>query len=68
MVNGSNNGLLIGLQVFGTLFVVLLAFLGMTAWIVKRIDAVAERLGDGLITMGERIARMEGKLDSKADK
>lgn len=68
MVNAGSNGLLVGLQVFGTLFIVLLAFLGMTAWIVKRIDAVAQRLGDGLQAMGERIARMEGKLDSKADK
>lgn len=51
-------GATLGLQIFGTLFIILLAFLGMTAWIIRRIDRVA----DLVIDIVERLSKVEGQL------
>lgn len=59
MFESSSNALLVGLQIFGTLFIVLLAFLGMTAWIIRRVDRVMELV----IDLSERTARLEGKIE-----
>lgn len=62
----SSNSILVGLQIFGTIFFVLLSFLGMTAWIVRRIDKVSEsvdRVDDKVADMSTRLGRVEGKVD-----
>lgn len=57
---GTTNSLVVGLQLFGTLFIVLISFLGMTAWIIRRIDRVADIVTD----QGRRLAQLEGKIDA----
>lgn len=53
------SGLALALQIFGTLFVVLFGFLSMTAWIIRRID----RVTDMVIDQGNKLSRIEGKLE-----
>ena len=53
------SGLALALQIFGTLFVILIGFLSMTAWIIRRID----RVTDMVIDQGNKLSRIEGKLE-----
>lgn len=63
---GGANAIIVGLQVFGTLFIVLLAFLGMTAWIIRRIDRLADYVNTMVSTvisdLSQRVATIEGQL------
>lgn len=55
----SGSSVAVALQVFGTLFLILLSFLGMTAWIIRRIDRVADIATD----LSTRLSRVEGRLE-----
>lgn len=63
----TGSGVVVGLQIFGTLFLVLLGFLGMSAWIIRRVDRISERL-DALTStlvsdLQSRVSNIEGRMN-----
>lgn len=56
----ATGGVALALQVFGTLFLILISFLGMTAWIVRRIDTLQVVVMD----MRDRMGQLEGKVEA----
>lgn len=68
MVN-TTSGLIVGLQVFGTMFIVLISFLGMTAWIIRRIDRLADYVNTMVSTvisdLSQRVASLEGQMKER---